>query len=67
MPIDEPHKKSLLKIKEEMKGKIAKIKQKKDKDFNHQMNIIQKIPTYVAQALFHFSHFLSYCLGLAVP
>ncbi len=50
-----------------MKGKVGKLKRKKDKNFNKQISMAKNIPTFILQAVLNLNSFISYSLGLAIP
>ena len=51
-------------IKSQMKGKITKLKQKKDKATNEQMKILKKVPSTIIQLLLRLTGLIAYSFGV---
>ena len=60
-------KESLKSLRKQIKGKISKIKQKKDKKINEQMELMKILPSSIIQISFRLYTFISYTLGLNLP
>ena len=57
-------KQGMAEIKQQMKGQISKLKNKKDKATNDQMKLMKNIPTTILQLVLRLSGFIGYTLGL---
>lgn len=53
-------------IQQQIKDKIKYLKTKRDKDFNHQMGIVNFLHSSLVSALISFSSFISYYLGMEI-
>lgn len=57
---------SLTELNKQMKGKVRRLKEKKDDDTNKQIKLFSNLPTFVIDVLFTIISFVSYNLGLGV-
>ena len=60
------NKHSLRELAQQIKGKIRKVKEKKDPELNHQMKMLSGLPTFLVELIFNATAFISYNLGLSI-
>lgn len=53
----------ILGIREQMRRRLKKLKTRNDKDFNHQMGIVDRLHSSLVSCVIELSSFIAYCLG----
>lgn len=58
---------SLIQISKSIKGRIRKIKEKKDKQVNSSLKLMKALPNFFLKTLIDITSFVSYCLSEVLP
>lgn len=66
MVVKDCHRLNILEIKKQISGKVAKLKTRKNKDFNKQMGIVNFFHSSILSMILELCSFLAYHLGLDI-